>query len=56
MKSLILTLLVGTIFLVLPFDGKAIYLNGKDSGVTVPDSDSLDTPDEITVEAWIYPL
>ena len=81
--------LVGTIFLVLPFvgkaiqgddslklylpfeegkgkvakdksgngnDGKAISLNGKDSGVTVPDSDSLDTPDEITVEAWIYPL
>ena len=36
--------------------GKAISLNGKDSGVTVPDSDSLDTPDEITVEAWIYPL
>ena len=103
MKSLILTLLVGTIFLVvpsvgkaipgddslklyLPFEegtgkvakdksgngndgtleggtkwidgkyGKAISLNGKDSGVTVPDSDSLDTPDEITVEAWIYPL
>ncbi len=36
--------------------GKAISLNGKDSGVTVPDSDSLDTPDEITVEAWLYPL
>ena len=48
--------MIGTIFLVLPFDGKAIYLNGKDSGVTVPDSDSLDTPDEITGEAWIYPL
>tara|TARA_B100000749_G_scaffold226326_1_gene181870 strand:- start:111 stop:884 length:774 start_codon:yes stop_codon:yes gene_type:complete len=103
MKSLILALLVGSIFLVLPFVGKAIQgddslklylpfeegkgkvakdksgngndgtlegetkwidgkygkaisLNGKDSGVTVPDSDSLDTPDEITVEAWIYPL
>ena len=103
MKSLILALLVGTIFLVFPFGGKAVQgddslklylpfeegkgkvakdksgngndgtlegdtkwidgkygkaisLNGKASGVTVPDSDSLDTPDEITVEAWIYPL
>ena len=36
--------------------GQAISLNGKDSGVTVPDSDSLDTPDEVTVEAWFYQL
>ena len=99
MKSLILTLLIGTLLFVgkaiqgndslklyLPFEegkgkvakdksgngndgtledetkwingkyGKAIYLNGKDSGVTVPDWDSLDTPNEITFEAWIYPL
>ncbi len=34
--------------------GKAFDFDGKDDGVTVPDSASLQLPDALTVAAWIY--
>ena len=34
---------------------KTLSLNGSGSYVTIPSAADLQNPDEITVEAWIYP-
>jgi len=35
--------------------GRAMSFDGVDDYVSVPDSDSLDITEEITIEAWVYP-
>ena len=35
--------------------GKALEFDGKDNYVQVPDTDSLDITDKITVVGWVHP-
>jgi len=35
--------------------GKALEFDGKDDYVEIPDTDSLDITDEITIVGWVYP-
>jgi len=37
-------------------NGTALEFDGVDDGIAIPDDDSLDITDEITISAWIYPL
>ena len=36
--------------------GSALYFNGSNARVTVPDSNSLDLTTGMTLEAWVHPL